>query len=107
MRQKLNWADQWDLDLFLRAQVVNFMISPWIVHRCFGADDVSSLTKKANALIGMFLREREAKHKPVPLYDRIIFRPLDQGGLGVRRLETVIISYLVSYAPALIAGMKE
>ena len=47
MRQKLNWADQWDLDLFLRAQVVNFMISPpWIVHRCFGADDVSSLHSK-------------------------------------------------------------
>ena len=76
------------LDLFLRAQVVNYMITPWIVHRCFGAAEVSILAKKAETLVGVFLRN--AEHKPVPLYNRIIFRPLDQGGLGVRRLEPVM-----------------
>ena len=88
MRERLKWADQWDLDLFLRAQVVNYMITPWIVHRCFGAAEVSILAKKAETLVGVFLRN--AEHKPVPLYNRIIFRPLDQGGLGVRRLEPVM-----------------
>ena len=63
VRGKLNWADQFELDLFLRSKLINLMVTPVLWHRCYGlsVETLGPLVQDLEGMIQTFLMQASAK----------------------------------------------